>query len=231
MSNANVLWGAQRILGELEKLGIQVSLSSVLKYMTKRRSPPSPTWRAFLNNHANKASMDFFTVPTLSFSVLYVLVILQHQRRRVVHLNVTSNPTSAWISQQLREAFPWDTAPKYLIRDNDSAFGSKVTHTIKSLGIKDTPTAPRSPWQNPFVERVIGTIRRDCLDHVIVLNEAHLKSVLKDFFDYYHTSRTHMALDRDSPETRDVHPPEGGNVIAFPMVGGIHHRYERRKAA
>lgn len=168
---------------------------------------------------------------SLSFSVLYVLVALHHQRRRVVHFNVTTNPTSAWISQQLREAFPWDTAPKYLIRDNDGAYGSMVTHTINSLGIKDTPTAPRSPWQNPFMERMIGTIRRDCLDHVIVLNETHLKGVLQDYFDYYHNCRTHMALNRDSPKTRDVHPTECGNVITFPMVGGIHHRYERRKAA
>ena len=232
MSEENVLWGSQRILGELEKLGIKVGLSSVLKYMVKRRSPPSQTWRTFLKNHMhNTASMDFMVVPTISFNILYVLVILQHERRRLIHFNITASPTAVWVAQQLKEAFPWDTAPKYLIRDRDTIYGEKVKHTMAFMGIEEVLTAPKSPWQNPFSERVIGTIRRDTLDHVIVLNEDHLRKVLSDFLDYYHTSRTHMSLDRDAPEFRGVQKAEEGTIISFPQVGGLHHRYERRKAA
>ena len=232
MSEENVLWGSQRILGELEKLGIEVGLSSVLKYMVKRRSPPSQTWKTFLKNHMhNTASMDFFVVPTITFNILYVLIIIHHKRRRLVHFNVTANPTAMWVVQQLREAFPWDTAPKYLIRDRDAIYGGKVKSAIAFLGIEEVLTAPQSPWQNPFSERVIGTIRHDALDHMIILNEDHLRRIMPSFLDYYHTSRTHMSLDRDSPESRGVQKAEEGTIISFPQVGGLHHRYERRKAA
>jgi putative transposase len=232
MSEENVLWGSQRILDELEKLGIEVGLSSVLKYMVKRRSPPPQTWKTFLQNHMhNTASMDFMVVPTISFNLLYVLVILRHERRRLIHFNVTASLTAIWVAQQLKEAFPWDTAPKYLIRDRDSIYGEKVKNTITLMGIEEVLTAPKSPWQNPFSERVIGTLRRDALDHVIVLNEDHLHMVLVDFLDYYHSSRTHMSLYRDSPEPREVHKAEEGTIISFPQVGGLHHRYERQNVA
>ena len=178
-------------------------------------------------------SMDFFTVPTGTFRVLFVLVILSHTRRSVVHFNVTSNPSAEWTSQQVVEAFPWDTAPQYLLRDRDSIYGALFSSRIKNMGIKQITTAPRSPWQNPFVERLIGSTRRDCLDHVIVLNESHLKRVLSSYFDYYHDDRTHYSLGKDTPCLRPVQskPVKGGRVIEMPRVGGLHHRYEWKKAA
>jgi len=196
--------------------------------MVRQQKPPSQTWRTFLENHAYCITgIDFFTVPTATFRILYVFIVLSHDRRRVVHFNVTEHPTAQWTAQQLVEAFPFDSAPRYLLRDRDTIYAEKVRRRIKSLGIEEVVTAPRSPWQNPFVERIIGSIRRDCLDHIIVLNERHLRRILREYFDYYHTCRTHMSLNKDPPETRLVESPELGNIVAFPRVGGLHHRYGR----
>ncbi|MCP4945857.1 MAG: transposase family protein, partial [Planctomycetaceae bacterium] len=182
MSEDNVGWGSPRIVGELRKIGIDVAKSTVEKYRVRSRKPPSPTWKAFLNNHVKDlVSIDFFVVPTVRFKVLFVLVILAHHRRRIVHFNFTEHPTSQWTAQQIIEAFPWDTAPKYLLRDRDAIYGSQFRRRVRSMGIKEVLTAPWSPWQNAFVERVIGSIRRDCLNHVIVLNERHLKRILKSY--------------------------------------------------
>jgi putative transposase len=231
MSRANVLWGAPRIHGELLKLGINVAPSTVGKYLRRNRRPPSQTWRPFLNNHMKQmASMDFFTVPTALFRVLFVFVVLSHDRRRVVHFNVTEHPTEEWTTQQIREAFPWDEAPRYLIRDRDAIFGKEVIAVTKSMGIEEVVTAARSPWQNPYVERLIGSIRRECLDHVIVWNERSLQQTLRSYFHYYGRSRTHLSLAKDAPERRTVDKPENGPIVEIPEVGGLHHRYERRAA-
>jgi putative transposase len=228
MQASNIGWGAPRIHGELLKLGFDVSQATVSKYMEYRTLPPSQTWRTFLSNHADcVAAMDFLTVPTATFRVLYVFIVLSHDRRRIVHFNATEHPTAQWAAQQLVEAFPFDTAPRYLLRDRDAIYGKKVKQRIKSLGIDEVITAPRSPWQNPYVERVIGSIRRECLDHVIVLNERHLRRILRDYFDYYHTSRTHLSLNKDPPDSRTVESAEQGNIVALPRVGGLHHRYTR----
>ena len=212
----------------LLKLGIEISQATVSKYMARHQKPPSQSWRTFLSNHTEcLAAMDFFTVPTAGFRVLYVFIVLSHDRRQVVHFNVTEHPTAQWTAQQLVEAFPFDSAPRYLLRDRDAIYGEKVQRRIKSLGIQEVVTAPRSPWQNPFCERVIGSIRRDCLDHVIVLNERHLRRILREYFSYYHTCRTHLSLNKDPPETRPIELPEMGNIVALPRVGGLHHRYAR----
>ena len=230
MSSANPLWGAPRIHGELLKLGIDVGQTTVAKYMVKRRNPPSQTWRTFLDNHAaDIAALDFFTVPTAAFDVLFVLVVIIHARRTVVHFNVTMNPTAQWTAQQVVEAFPWETAPRYLLRDRDCIYGLDFTSRVHGMGIEEVVTAPRSPWQNPFVERLIGSIRRECLDHVIVVNEQHVRRVLTRYFEYYGQSRTHLSLGKGTPEHREVEPPELGEVIALPQVGGRHHRYTRRR--
>jgi hypothetical protein len=230
MCQANVLWGAPRIHGELLKLGIEVAPSTVGKYLRRRRSPPSQTWRTFLTNHMNQlASMDFFTVPTATFRVLFVLIVLSHDRRRVMHFNVTDHPSEEWTAQQIGEAFPRE-APRYLIRDRDAIFGGAFVFLTKGMGIEEVVTAPRSPWQNPYVERLIGSIRRECLDHVIVWNETSLRRILRSYFHYYAKSRTHLGLAKDAPEPRAVDRPENGRIVAFPQVGGLHHRYERRAA-
>ena len=231
MSRDNPLWGAPRIHGELLKLGIDLGETSVGKYLARRRKPPSQTWQTFLENHVKTmVSIDFFTVPTIRFQVLYVFLVLAHDRRRVVHFNVTAHPTAEWKAQQLREAFPFDQAPKYLLRDRDRIFGAEFSKQVAELGIEEVLAAPHSPWQRAYVERVIGTIRRECLDHVIVFNEASLYRHVKSFLEYYHTSRTHLSLAKDSPERRSVQPLESGAVVAIPQVGGLHHRYERRAA-
>ncbi|MCP3918610.1 MAG: transposase [bacterium] len=231
MSSANPLWGAPKIHGELLKLGIEVSEATVSRYMPHRKTRPSQSWKAFLANHVRDlASIDFFTVPTATFRVLYVFLVLSHDRRRVVHLNVTANPTSEWTGRQIVEAFPWDTAPKYLLRDGDGIYGDRFVSAVKRLGIEGLRSAPHSPWQNPFVERIIGSIRRECTDHVIVLNERHLHRILTGYFECYHRSRTHLSLDKDPPETRNVEPPENGEIRAEPQVGGLHHRYTRKAA-
>ncbi len=200
--------------------------------MPRRPKPPSQTWRTFLQNHvAELASVDFFVVPTATFRVLYVFVVLLHPRRRIVLFNVTDSPTATWTARQIIEAFPDDSAPRYLLRDRDSIYGGEFQRRVKGMGLAEVLTAPRSPWQNPFAERVIGTIRRELLDHVIVLNEGHLRRRLRSYFRYYHGSRTHLALEKDAPEPRAVEPPEHGRVVALPQVGGLHHRYVRRRAA
>ncbi|MCP3954380.1 MAG: transposase family protein [Desulfobacterales bacterium] len=177
--------------------------------------------------------MDFFTVPTAAFNILFVLVVLRHNRRKVVHFNVTLNPTAQWAAQQVVEAFPWDTAPKYLMRDRDSIYGIFFHNRVKNMGIKEVISAPQSPWQNPFVERVIGSIRRECTGHVIVLNEGHLKNVLCSYFEYYHNDRTHLSLEKDTPSGRPVQrrPDDKCKIIDLPRIGGLHHRYEWKKAA
>jgi transposase InsO family protein len=231
MSEANIGWGSPRIVGELRKLGIKVAKSTVEKYRVRSRKPPSPTWKGFLNNHVKDlVSIDFFVVPTVRFKVLFVLVILAHHRRKVVYFNVTEHPTAQWTAQQIIEAFPWDTAPKYLLRDRDGIYGSQFRKRVKSMGTEEVLTAPRSPWQNAFVERIIGSIRRDCLDYVVVLNERHLKRILSSYFNYYHCWRTHLSLAMDSPVSRKVQSPVLGKVIQCPEVGGLHHHYERLAA-
>jgi putative transposase len=226
MAQANPLWGAPRIHGELRKLGLAISQATVSKYLVRRRMPPSQTWRTFLANHVGTlVSMDFFTVPTLLFKVLFVFVVLAHDRRRVVHVNVTDAPTAQWTAQQLVEAFPWQTAPRYLLRDRDAVYGAVFSSRVRSLGIHEVKIAPRSPWQNPYVERLIGTLRRECLDHVVVLNETHLRRLLREYLIYYHEARTHLSLDKDAPEPRLVEHLDQGRIIETPMVGGLHHRY------
>ena len=217
-----------RIHGELKMLGIRVSESTVAKYMIRHRKPPSQTWRTFLDNHVSElVSVDFFTVPTATFRVLYVFVVLRHERREIVHFNATYHPTAEWTAQQIVEAFPFDSAPRYLIRDRDSIYGTRFRHRVRSLGIEEVLTAPRSPWQNPYVERIIGSIRRECLNHVIIFNERHLRQVLKSYARYYHEARTHLSLDKQSPVPRSIEPPEQGKVVAIPHVGGLHHEYRR----
>jgi putative transposase len=227
----NPLWGAPRVHGELLKLGIDIGETSVGKYMVRHRKPPAQTWRTFLENHVKSmVSVDFFTVPTIRFQVLYVFLVLAYDRRRIRHFGVTAHPTSEWTAQQLRDAFPWDTTPLYLLRDRDRIFGHEFTKQVKDMGIKQVLSAPRSPWQRAYVERVIGTLRRECLDHVIVFNEASLYRHVKSFVAYYHESRTHLSLAKDAPESRPVQQPEVGRIVAIPQVGGLHHRYQRRAA-
>jgi transposase InsO family protein len=215
----------------LGKLGIKASETTVAKYMVRHRNPPSQTWRTFLTNHIKDlVSADFFMVPTATFRVLFVFVILAHDRRRPVHFAVTSHPTAEWTAQQLLQAFPWDTAPRFLLRDRDCNYGQVFRETAAGLGIEELLCAPRSPWQNAYAERLIGSIRRECLDHVIILDEKGLRRVLRSYFEYYTHSRTHLSLDKDAPIARAVQPPELGKVVELPEVGGLHHRYERRAA-
>ena len=231
MCRDNPLWGAPRIHGELLKLGIDIGQTSVGKYMVRLRQPPSQTWRTFLDNHVKSlVSVDFFTVPTIGFQVLYVFLVLAHDRRRILHFNVTAHPTAEWTGQQLREAFPFDQVPRYLLRDRDDIFGFDFTRHVKALGIKEVLSAPRSPWQRAYVERLIGTIRRECLDHLIVFSEASLRRTLSSYFEYYHGARTHLSLCKDAPNPRPVQPTTLGRVVAIAQVGGLHHRYERRAA-
>jgi hypothetical protein len=232
MQAANPLWGAPRIHGELQKLGIEIAQSTVAKYLARHGGKrPSQTWRAFLRNHVSQlASIDFFVVPTATFRVLFVFLVLSHDRRRIVHVNVTAHPTAAWTAQQLREAWPWDTAPRFVIRDRDGIYGSEVQHAAQAMGIEEVLTAPRSPWQNPVVERVIGSIRRECLDHVIVWNERSLRRHLHQYLTYYHEWRTHLSLDKDAPVPRAAQLPACGTIVQVPHLGGLHHHYERRAA-
>ena len=231
ISRANPSWGSPRIVGELGKLDIDVSKSTVEKYRIRSRKPPSPTWRAFLKNHvADLVSIDFFTIPTINFKVLFVLVVLLHHRRRVVHFNVTESPTAQWTAQQIVEAFPWDSAPKYLLRDRDAIFGHAFRRRVASLGIDEVLSAPRSPWQNPYAERLIGTLRRECFDHVIVLNASHARRILTSYLLYYHRWRTHLSLAMDASDSRPVQSSEQGEVVETREVGGLHRHYERLAA-
>ena len=213
------------------KLGFDVCESTIAKYMARGPGPSSQTLHTFIRNHmAEIASIDFFTVPTVNFRTLYVFLILSLDRRRIIHFNVTSNPTADWTSLQLLQGFPFDTAPRFLIRDRDSTYGPLVLDTLDILDIEQVITAPRSPWQNGYCERVIGTIRRECLDHVIVMGERHLRRVLKEYLAYYHKDRTHLGLDKDAPEPRTVQTQDVGPVASEPVLGGLHHRYYREAA-
>src|SRR5213592_974448 len=231
MATANPLWGAPRIHGQSLKLGIDVAERTVSRLMPKRRPLPSQTWRTFLANHVRDAvALDFFTAPTAGLRVLFVLVVLAHHRRRVVHFNVTEHPTAAWTAQQIVDAFPDDSAPSYLLRDRDQVYGEQFRHRVKGMRIEEVLTAPHSPWQNPFAERLIGSIRRECLNHVLVLGESHLRRILIAYFAYYHRARTHLSLDKDAPDVRPVELPEAGRIVEIPEVGGLHHRYVRQAA-
>ena len=224
--HGNPLWGAPRIHGELLKLGFEVAQSSVAKYMVKRAGAPSQGWRTFLRNHApNIAAMDLFVVPTIRFDLLYAFVIVRLDRRDLIWINVTANPTAEWVARQLTEAFPWDEAPRYLIRDRDRIYGSVVMRRIRAMGIRDKPIAPASPWQNGFAERLIGSIRRECVDHFIVLGEAHLRRILQTYAHYYNDIRTHRSLDKDAPVSRPVQ--RTGSINSHAILGGLHHHYVR----
>ncbi len=231
MWQANPTWGSPRIVAEFQKLRIDIAKSTVEKYRPKLHKPTSPSWRTFLKQHMrDTVAIDFFTVSTVRLRVLFVLVVLAHDRRRVVYFNVTEHPTAEWTAQQLVEAFPWEPPPKYLLRDRDAIYGNQFRRRVRGLGMKDRPSAPRSPWQNPYVERVIGSIRRECLDHAVVLNEHHLKRLLRGYFAYYHQWRPHRSLEMDSPDGRSVHSPEQGEIAEFPAVHGLHHYYLRSAA-
>src|ERR1700757_888263 len=220
------LWGAPRIHGELLKLGFEVAQSSVAKYMVKWRGPPSQGWRTFLHNHApDIAAMDLFAVPTIGFDLLYAFVIVRLRRRALLWVHVTASPTAEWVCRQITEAFPWDEAPRYMIRDRDRIYSSVVTRRLRAMGIRDRPITPASPWQNAFAERLIGSIRRECVDHVIVLGEAHLRRVLNSYADYYNNFRTHRSLDKDAPVPRPVQ--RIGIIKSHAILGGLHHHYAR----
>src|SRR5256884_5390653 len=221
----------RRIHGELLKLGLTVAQATVSKYMLRPRRPPSQAWRTFLKNHAKDLiASDFFTVPTATFRVLFVLVVLRHDRRRLVHFNVTEHPTADWTGRQLIEACGLAEAPRYLIRDRDKVYGQRFSRQAKTLEIREAVIAPRSPWQNAYAERVIGSIRRECLDHVVVIGERHLREILSKYVDYYNGTRTHLSLAKDAPEPRGVQVRSEGRVVEVPRVGGLHHQYLRRAA-
>ena len=231
MNAANPLSGAPRIHGELLKLGIEISQATVAKYLVRRRGTPSPAWRSFLRNQAaGIAAIDMFVMASASFRLLYVMIILAHDRRKIVRFDVTRNPTAGWLARQITEACQWDTAPRYLLRDRDASYGQDFRQQVDAMGIAEVVSAARSPWQNAYVERVIGSIRRECLDYIVICNEHHLGRDLSSYADYYHRSRTHLALDKDCPDARPVTPPGVGRVVAFPQVSGLHHRYERLAA-
>ena len=220
MNAANPLWGAPRIHGELLKLGIEISQATVAKYMVRRRrGTPSPTWRSFLRSQAaGIAAIDMFVVASASFRLLYVMIILAHDRRTIVRFDVTRYPTAGWLARQVTDAFPWDTAPRYLLRDRESSYGENFRKQVDAMGIIEVVSAARSPWQNAYVERVIGSIRRECLDYIVIFNERHLRRVLSTYIDYYHQMRTHLSLDKDCPDPRPVMPPRNGRVVAIPQV-------------
>src|SRR5258705_4046957 len=224
MSTENLLWGAPRIHGEQLKLGFSLAQSSVAKYMVKRRGPPSQEWRTFLRTHApDIAAMDFFVVPTIGFKLLYGFVIIRLDRRDLVWINVTTNPTAEWVARQITEAFPWDEVPRYVIRDRDQIYGAVVTRRLRAMGIRDKPITPASPWQNGFAERLIGSIRRECLDHLIVFGEEHLRRILKSYADYYNCVRTHRSLNKDAPVSRQVQ--RSGVINSRAILGGLHRQF------
>src|SRR5262249_42430742 len=224
MSLANPLWGAPRIHGELLKLGITIGQTTVAKYMVRNRRPPSQGWKTFLRNHADGiASMDLFVVPTISFQLLYGLLILKHGRK-ILHLSATAHPSAEWIIRQLTEAYGWKEGPCYLVRDRDSVYGEVFIRCLRAMGIRDRPTAPRSPWQNGYCERLIGSIRRKCLDHIVVFGERHLRHLLRAYADYYNRTRTHLSLNKDSPASRII---ESFGRILPVQIRGLHHQYVR----
>lgn len=231
MWRSNPLWGSPRMVGERRKLGLTVAQSTVEKDRPRGRKPPSPTWKAFLHNHVKDlVACDCFTVPTASCKVLLVFILLAYERRRIIHCNITAHPTAQWTAQSIVEAFPWETAPRSLLRDRDAIYRGAFQQRIKHMGIEEVNTAPCRPWQYPSCERGIGSIRRDVLAHVLVLNDRHLKRLLTASIAYYHRFRTHLSLAMDGPHPRAVEPPETGGVIALPEVGGLQHHDERQAA-
>jgi len=226
MCKENPLWGAPRIHGELIKLGFDIAQSTVSKYMLRRRGPPSQGWKTFLRNHADGiASVDFLIVPTLAFERLFVFVILGLGRRRLLWIAVTTNPTAEWLARQITEAFPWTSALAYLVRDNYRAYGHVFKSRVKAMGIRDRPISPGSPWQNGCAERLIGTLRCECLDQVLIFGEAHLRRILSAYAAYYNQVRTHLALQKDAPSHRAVQ--RSGAIVAIPILAGLHHQYVR----
>jgi len=228
MWRENPTWGVPRIQAELHLLGYEIAESAVAKYRGRSRKPPSQTWKSFLRNHAGQiAAIDFFTVPTATFNVLYGFIVLLHDRRQVVHFNVTAHPTALWTAQQIIEAFPEETAPRFLLRDRDQIYGEHFRGRVVGMGIQEVVTAAHSPWQNPYPERLIGRIRRECLDHLIVLNEEQLRRILREYFGYYNGVRPHQSLERNAPVPREIQPLARDKIISLPQVGGLHHRYLR----
>jgi len=220
MSRENPLWG------ELLKLGFEIAESTVSKYMARRSGPPSQTWRTFLRNHADAiTAIDLCLVPTATFECLFAFLVMGHGRRQLLWFAVTRHPTAEWLARQIVEAFPWNTAPRYLVRDNDGAYGKTFTKRVRTMGIRDRPIAPRSPWQNPYVERLIGTLRRECLDHILIIGERHLHRILAAYSSYYNETRTHLALAKDTPIPRAVQ--RSGTIVTAPILSGLHHRYTR----
>src|SRR5476651_394844 len=226
MSRENSLWGASRIHGELLMLGFEVAQSTVSKYMARPWKPPSQTWKTFLRNHAESiAAIDMCVVPTLTFDHLFAFLVLGHGRRQLLWFDVTRHPTAAWLARQITEAFPWASAPAYLVRDNDRAYGHTFQRRVRAMGIRDRPISPGSPWQNGIAERLIGTLRRDCLDQMVIFGEAHLRRILSAYAPYYNQARTHLALQKDAPLHRAVQ--RSGAIVAIPVLAGLHHQYIR----
>jgi transposase InsO family protein len=226
MSQENPLWGASRIHGELLMLGFEVAQSTVSRYMKRGRRPPSQSWKTFLRNHANAiAAIDLCIVPTVTFERLFAFLVIGHDRRRLLRIEVTKHPTAEWLARQITEAFPWVTAPRYLIRDNDGAYGHIFIGRLKAMGIRDRPISPGSPWQNGIAERLIGTLRRECLDHIVVFGERHLRCVLFAYAAYYNQTRPHRSLQKDAPLRRAIR--RIGEVAVMPILGGLHHEYVR----
>ena len=226
MSQENPLWGASRIHGELLMLGFEVAQSTVSRYMKRGRRPPSQSWNTFLHNHANAiAAIDLCIVPTVTFERLFAFLVVGHGRRRLLWVEVTRHPTAEWLARQMTEAFPWTSAPAYLVRDNDGSYGQVFRARVSAMGIRDRPISPRSPWQNGIAERLIGTLRRECLDHVVVFGESHLRSVLLAYTPYYNHMRPHRSLQKDAPLRRAIQ--RIGEVAAIPILSGLHHQYVR----
>jgi transposase InsO family protein len=226
MSQENPLWGASRIHGELLMLGFEVAQSTVSRYMVRGRTPPSQSWKTFLRNHAEAiAAIDLCVVPTVTFERLFAFLVVGHGRRQLLWIEVTRHPTAEWLARQLTEAFPWASAPQYLIRDNDGSYGQVFTARVRAMGIRDRPISPGSPWQNGITERLIGALRRECLDQVVVFGEAHLRRILSGYLPYYNQTRPHRSLQKDAPLRRAIQ--RIGQIEAIPILGGLHHQYVR----
>ena len=226
MSRENPVWGAPRIHGELLMLGSDVAQSTVSKYMVRGETPPSQNWKTFLRNHAEAiAAIDMCAVPTLTFERLFAFLVLGHGRRQLLWFEVTRHPTAEWLARQITEAFPWTSAPAYLVRDNDRAYGHVFKARVRAMGIRDRPISPGPPWQNGIAERFIGTLRRECLDHMVIFSEMHLRRILSAYAAYYNQARTHLALEKDVPLHRAVQ--RAGAIVAMPILAGLHHQYVR----
>ncbi len=226
MSQENPTWGAPRIHGELLMLGFEVAQSTVSKYMPPGRGPRAQGWKTFLRNQAQAiAAVDLCVVPSLSFDRLFAFLVLGHGRRQLLWFAVTRHPTAEWLARQITEALPWASAPTYLVRDNDRAYGHTFRSRVRAMGIRDRPISPGSPWQNGYVERLIGTVRRECLDRVLIFGEAHLRRILSSYAAYYNEVRPHLALGKDAPLRRSVQ--RSGVIVAIPLLSGLHHHYVR----